>query len=997
MSAGCRNTSVGNSGHESALTHLVRQAEPMLTSVTCRTRGGCAQSPTNPRVPRTQFDGALPGLPLSPNLAIVTMSRSLRVFSASLVIACVTFSGCGNEAPESQVASAKKYLAQNDSKAAYIQLRNALQQNPDLAEARFLLGKVMLDGGDLAAAAIELRKARALNYPADSVVPVLAKVLLSQGEFKKLIDDLASTVLATPAAVADLQTSLAIAYTLQDHREKAEVALSAALQAVPDYVPALIVQARELSDQRNSPAAFMVLDKALAKAPDDHDVRQLQGDLLWIFKGDAPGAINAYKKAIASRNTSVSAYAGLLTIYLSQNDLASAKVELAALRRVRPDHPRTKFFAGRMAYQQGDYKTANDVAQLLLKVMPDDIQVLELAGATALKMGSTLQAEQFLGKALQVSPGLVGTRRLLTQLFVESGQAEKALSTALPLLDKGGEPDSKNLNVVGLAYLQNGNLKMAKELFARAHKLDPADARSRTALAATQLSSGNNADMAFGELEAVALTDAGIGADLTLIAAHLQRQEIASALKAIDRLGIKQPDKPLAPNLRGRVMLLRGNLQGARQNFETAAKIDPLFFPALESLAALDLQDNKPELAEQRFTSVLNVHPAHAQALLALARLRAGAGKSRDEVVQLITKAVASDPSAIAPRVGLVEYYLERQDFKLALDAAQAATTALPNSVEILQALAQAQLTAGDVNQSLRSYGRLVALWPRSAQPLVGLAAAQVAAKNPTAAIQSVKQALALAPDFAPAQKLLIGLNQQAGRHEDAMAIARSVQKRQPDIALGYLYEGDIEAFQKHWSAAARAYRAALDKQATAGPAQKLHTALMAGERRSEADALAAAWLMQYPQDADFGFYLGDVALAERNYTAARARFSRVIELQPSNAEAHNNLAWAMGKLKVNGALEHAERANKLRPDRPAFLDTWATLLAEDNKMANAIELERKALAQEPGQQSRRLTLARFYLKAGDKTQARHELEMLLAAGNKAPEFKEAQQILNGL
>lgn len=942
-------------------------------------------------------DVSLPRPPNSSNLAIVHMNSALHAFTASLLIACATLAGCGRDAPEAQVASAKKYMAQNDSKAAYIQLKNALQQNPDLAEARFLLGKVMFDGGDLAAATIELRKARALNYSADSVVPVLAKALLLQGEDKKLTDDFASTVLGTPAAVADLQTSLAIAYTLQDHREKAEAALSAAFQAVPDYVPALIVQARELSGQHNLAAAFNVLDKALSKAPDDHDVLQLQGDFLWIFKGDGPGAIDAYKKAIASRSAGVSAYAGLLTIYLSQNDLASAKVELAALRKVWPDHPRTKFFAARMAYQQGDYKTANDLAQQLLKVAPDDLQALELAGAIALKTGSALQAEQFLGKALQASPDLVAARRLLTQLFVESGQAEKALSTALPLLDKGGESNAKNLNVAGLAYLQNGNLKRAEELFAQAHKLDPADARSRAALAATHLWSGNDAGAAFGELEAIAVTDAGVGADLTLIAAHLQRNETASALKAIDRLEKKQPDKPLAPNLRARVLLLRGDVQGARQNFEKAANIDPLFFPAVESLAALDLQDNNPELAEQRLASVLKLQPTHAQALLAVARLRAGAGKSRDEVVDLIAKAVAGNPSAIAPRVGLVDYYLERQDFKLALDAAQAAMSALPNSPAILEALAKAQLAAGDVNQSISSYGRLVTLRPRSAQPLVALARAQVAAKNNAAAIQSLKQALALAPDFAPAQKLLIGLDQMGGRHEDAMAMARAVQGRRPNIALGYLYEGDIEAFQAHWPAAARAYRTALTKEAPAGAAQKLHAVLMAGERRTEADALAAAWLVQHPKDADFVFYLGDLALAKHDYAAARAQFSRVIELQPASAEAHNNLAWAMGKLKASGALEHAERANKLRPGQPAFLDTWATLLADDNKWADAIELERKALALEPGKQSRRLTLARFYVKTGDKSQARHELETLLAAGNKAPEFKEAQQLMNGL
>ena len=52
--------------------------------------------------------------------------------------------------PDALVASAKEYLAKNDRNAAVIQLKNALQKNPDLAEARFLLGKALLETGEIA-------------------------------------------------------------------------------------------------------------------------------------------------------------------------------------------------------------------------------------------------------------------------------------------------------------------------------------------------------------------------------------------------------------------------------------------------------------------------------------------------------------------------------------------------------------------------------------------------------------------------------------------------------------------------------------------------------------------------------------------------------------------------------------------------------------------------------------------------------------------------------
>ena len=140
------------------------------------------------------------------------MTSTLWPLIASAVIAGASLSGCGRQSPDALIASAKQYLSQGDPKAASIQLKNALQANPDLPEARFLLAKALLDAEDPVSAGVELGKARQLKYPDDAVVPMAAKALLLQGQTKKLIDDYASVTLSAPEAVASLKTSLAAAY-----------------------------------------------------------------------------------------------------------------------------------------------------------------------------------------------------------------------------------------------------------------------------------------------------------------------------------------------------------------------------------------------------------------------------------------------------------------------------------------------------------------------------------------------------------------------------------------------------------------------------------------------------------------------------------------------------------------------------------------------------------------------------------------------------------------
>ena len=85
---------------------------------------------------------------------------AMRGTAAAAIIAAVLLVGCGTNTPEAKLASAKEYLAKDDPKAAVIELRSALQKNPNLGEARFLLGKTLLASGDAVGGEKELRKAK---------------------------------------------------------------------------------------------------------------------------------------------------------------------------------------------------------------------------------------------------------------------------------------------------------------------------------------------------------------------------------------------------------------------------------------------------------------------------------------------------------------------------------------------------------------------------------------------------------------------------------------------------------------------------------------------------------------------------------------------------------------------------------------------------------------------------------------------------------------------
>jgi predicted Zn-dependent protease len=94
--------------------------------------------------------------------------------------------------PAALIAEARQYRQQGDISAAAVQLKNALQKDPDNRDARRLLGEVYIEQADAVAAEKELRRALALGAPSNELLILLAKSMLLQGQYQRMLDELNS-------------------------------------------------------------------------------------------------------------------------------------------------------------------------------------------------------------------------------------------------------------------------------------------------------------------------------------------------------------------------------------------------------------------------------------------------------------------------------------------------------------------------------------------------------------------------------------------------------------------------------------------------------------------------------------------------------------------------------------------------------------------------------------------------------------------------------------
>ena len=190
--------------------------------------------------------------------------RTTSKFMGPLAL-LLALAACEYRSDDAKLSAARAFVDKHDSAAAVIELKSVLQTNPQSAEARFLLGKALLDTGDAAGAEAELQRALAAGYPADRVLPQMARALLALDKAGPLVLQYGAVDLGDNPAAAELKTHVAAAQMSLGALDEAVSAVENALKRAPNYVPALVLKARLAAVCGDMAGALTQADELLAR------------------------------------------------------------------------------------------------------------------------------------------------------------------------------------------------------------------------------------------------------------------------------------------------------------------------------------------------------------------------------------------------------------------------------------------------------------------------------------------------------------------------------------------------------------------------------------------------------------------------------------------------------------------------------------------------------------------------------------------------------------
>jgi putative PEP-CTERM system TPR-repeat lipoprotein len=903
-----------------------------------------------------------------------------RLLLTALAIALLA--GCGpRRTAEEHLRAAEQLLDRGDARGAEIELRSAVQLAPDRGPVLRLRGVTRLALRQGGAAEADLRKALERGEPADTVLPSLARALALQGRSDALVKEFDTRpAFAKPADEADVRAFVGDAHLARGEPDAARAAYGRALSAVPGHVPARLGLARMAAAEGRVEVAAAEIDALIAGAPDDAELYFAKGQIA-ALQGDRDVARAALGRAIALVPQHVAARTQLVGLLVADGQDAAAEALLSgAAEELVAAEPRLIVLRAALEMRRGALDAARARIGRLLDAQPEHVTARLTAGEIEWRAGRMAEAEAHLLVAVSKARKLPAARHWLAMTYLRQERPAKAAEALQPLL-AGERIDSRTLLLAGEAALAVGDLDRAATYFEQARATGGDEARTAYRLGQIAIASGSIEAGERALANASAADRDFAEADTALVLHHLRRQEPAKAQAAAKILLDKRPTSASALALAGWAALGADDREAARRHFDAALALQPAQASAQRGRAELDVAEGRAADAVRRYEAQI-AKQADAALVLALADLQRRSAGGEAAALDTLRRAVKAQPDAPQLLAALVELMLRRRETDAALTLAQQAVAAHPRQAAFVDVLAGAQLRAGRDADALRTLGELAELTPGAPQPLVRKAALQVRGQDFVGATETLNRARRSAPDDLGVLSDLARAQAAAGRYEPAIDLARTVQSKAPDRALGAVLLGDIHAAKRDAAEAERAYRLALKTEpGSAAAATKLHALYLRGGREAEAAAFAKSWLAAHPNDTALPLQIADRATAAGRLKEAAQLYERILARDRAHAIATNNLAYVLGELDDPRALGVARRAAALAPGNPDVLDTLGVLLVRHGDAEQGVETLAAACAIAPERADLRLHLARALLKADRTEEAKAELIALRDVG----------------
>ncbi len=762
----------------------------------------------------------------------------------------------------------------------------------------------------------------------------------------------------------DRLVASALTYLAQGEPAAATIQVRNAVRQSPENGALRLLLGRALLEGRDLVAAEQELRKATQYGEPPDAVLPLLARAM-LEQGDADRLIDEFgARALATAEPEAAFKSTLGHAHLQVKRLTDAANSFGAAAAAMPGYLPAQIGLARVAVLEGRTEQATQSADRLVAEHPASAEALMLLADLRALRGDRAGSIAALEQAVRVDERHVPARYALVATLIDEQQFDAA-ATQLNQARELARSDLRIHYFDAAIALGNGDLSKAREASQRILKYSPEHVPSLILAAAVELQMKLPSAAEALARRAMMVAPQHAGARRMLVRIYLVSNQPARALEALQPLLIADGEAdPTLLLLAGETYLANGEIRNASSYFTAASESSAQEAIARTRLGQIALATGDVKAGLRLLEAVIAAGgaPAHADHALIAGYVRAD---DLDRALHAAQRLVRREPSVPLSYQLLGSVYLAKKDSAAARGQFMKALEVSPGYLPAIATLGALDIAANKPADARQRFDAVITSEPNNEQALLGLA--DVMAKTG-----------ADAPEIAAILRRAVRANPESVSARLAL-IAHHLRARELTLAL----------------AAAQEARAALPNDNRVLYA--LGQAQGAAGQANQAIETFNRWAALEPRGRVPIMLLAENALRQNDLQSAVSLYRTVVEQEPENFIALNNLAWAAGQIGDAKAIGYAQRAVKIAPANAAALDTLGALLLARGDATQAIDPLRKAVALAPLRPDIRFNYAKALIKAGRKDAARSELKALQAIPDDFSGKSEIAAMLNSL
>ena len=710
---------------------------------------------------------------MTPRRNLVLAVKYFRpLFPVLLAVLLTSCSRDPNVRKQKYFSSGKEYFEQGDYRSAAIQFSNAVQVDPQFAEAHYQLARAYLSQKEWTPAFLELNRTVELqpdNYAAHAD---LATLLIASAQFSRAAEH-ASLLLAKQ----------------------------------PEDPQSHIVQAKLLSSQGDLPGALQELRKAIVLAPNRGDA-YLGLAVLQVKLGEESEAETNFQKAAALDPQSTSAQLALGRYYQSVNRFAEAEAQFQRAAKIDPKSTEPRTALVRLLMAEGESEQAQAILRQAKADFPDNSEGYRMLGDFYFATGDTAKALAEYSGLYAAHPSDPQVKKNYIQLLIVSNRLEDARKLNDEILKRNPQ-ETEALIYRGQIQLRQGRSGDAATTLETAIKNDPDNGLAHYHLGVALDQQGNGSRAESEWREAARLRPDLIDVQRALAGLALRQGDMESLKQAAGQIIALQPKSAEGYALRSASFLTGKKFSEAEQDARRALDVAPANAAGSLALGNLKLAQSKFGEAARAFEQGLERDPRSADALAGLMTAYLSQQQA-DKAVAVAQAQIAKAPdnSAFYDLLGSA-LFNHKRDFAGAEAALKKAVALDRRNSDALLKLGQVLTAESKQEEALVLYQGYLRENPRDSSFYVFTGQIYELKQDWVRAQQMYQKALDLAPDNAVASNNLAAVTVRAGGNMNvALSLAQAARRRMPDSpdaadTLGWvyynkgIYDSSIDLFQE--------------------------------------------------------------------------------------------------------------------------------------------------------------------------------------------------------